>query len=455
MVRLARFILPLVVSTLLLLSSCSSSKDAVPVWVTERPINPSYYIGIATVSKFEYPHNAMDVARENALNSLAREIRVQVSSTSVLSTLQVNHWVDENFASTITSTVAEDLEGYTLADSYETDSEVYVYYKLSKAKYESILAERKRVALGQAYGHYLDAGIFLSEGSILRAIERYLMGLDAISHYLGEENPYNGEDGVEFKLDRALLNGISDGIANLEIYSDLEVVNVLLENRYSETVKVFVRYNGELVGGVPLSYKYSRGTIPISGTTSSSGNGAANIVIKDFDLGTVHSEITVEVDVVSLLKVLKPLSPLKPLVENLNATPLILPIELEAPKIRVTGNEKLFGKKARNKTLIPAIKAALIESGVEVVDSSHPEALTLRVQADTRIGGEHRGFYTAYLNATLSLKDSNGTLVMQKTLDNVKGVQTERKRAGEDAYKKASKQIKNRFIELFVESLYE
>ena len=69
----------------ILLGACSGSKNTVqtPSWVTDRPINPSYYIGIATVSKYEYPYNAMDIARENAINSLAREIRVQVSSSSV------------------------------------------------------------------------------------------------------------------------------------------------------------------------------------------------------------------------------------------------------------------------------------------------------------------------------------------------------------------------------------
>ena len=44
---------------------------------------------------------------------------------------------------------------------------------------------------------------------------------------------------------------------------------------------------------------------------------------------------------------------------------------------------------------------------------------------------------------------------MQKTLDNVKGVQTEKRRAGEEAYRKASKHVLERFIESFVEALYQ
>ena len=213
----------------ILLGACSGSKNTVqtPSWVTDRPINPLYYVGIATVSKYEYPFNALDIARENALNSLAREIRVQVSSSSVLSTMQVNNWVEEKFASEITSTVAEDLEGYTLMGTHETEEEVWAYYRLSKTEYARILAERKRVALGRAYTYYLDAEKLKSEGEIITAVERYLMGLDAMSKYLAEENPYVGEDGVELKVDRALLNRLTEVISNIEIFCDLSPKAIL------------------------------------------------------------------------------------------------------------------------------------------------------------------------------------------------------------------------------------
>ena len=457
MYNTSRFSLLLLVISLITLGSCASKKNipVAPSWISERPINSAYYIGIASASKNEYPYNAMDVARENALNSLAREIRVNVSSESVLSTLQVNHWVEESFASNITSTVAEDLEGYTLVGSFEDENYVHVYYQISKSEYSRILAERKRVALGIAYGHYLDANRFYSEGSIPLAIERYLMGLDAMSKYLAEENLYTNEDGIEFLLDRALFNGLTSGITMLDISCELSSIDLKLADNYTSTIKVSVSHEGKQIGGVPLAYKYSRGRVPIRGTTSTSNDGLANIVLKGFYPGTTLSELQVEVDVQGLINILKPLSPLKPLAENLNATPLLVPIELEAPRIRVVGNEKLFGRKVKSKTLIPAIKASLIEHGVEVVDASVEDALVLRVTADTRIGGEGRGFYTAYLNATLSLKDFEGVLVMQKTLDNVKGVQTEKRLAGEEAYRKASKKVLGRFIESFIEALYQ
>jgi hypothetical protein len=320
-------IIAIAIGALSVLNGCSSSKSLVdvPVWTSERPILSAYYVGIAAASIHEYPYNAIDVARENALNSIAREIRVQVSSASVLSTLQVNKWVEDSFESTITSTVAEDLEGYRMIDSYEDENEVWVYYRLSKSYYANILAERKLVALGLAYGHYLDAERFLKESSVPLAIERYLMGLDAMSKYLGELNPYTADDGSTFDLDRALLNGLSEGITNLKITSTLPRVDLLLEDGYKSNVTVTARYNGEIIGGVPLKYRYSRGTIPTRGTSSTSGNGSAHILLHHFDAGTTNSELIVEIDVANLIALLQPLSPLLPLVENLKASPLILP----------------------------------------------------------------------------------------------------------------------------------
>jgi len=444
------------------LGGCSGLKnvaDEKPVWTMERPINPNYYIGIAGVSKIEYPYNANEVARENALNSLAREIRVQVNSTSLLSTLQVNKWVEESFASSIESTVAENLEGFNLIDEFENKDEVFVYYSLSKSEYARILENRKQAALGVAYGHYLDASRKHLEGAISVAIERYLLGLDHMSGYLGELNPYTGEDGLVFDLDRALLNGLSDCISQLEISSDndLEEIKISLENGYQGDCNVKVTSNGKAVGGISLNYNYDRGSIPVRGSTVTSGNGEAIISMNGFDPGTTRSELIIEVNTASLRSILSPTSPLVPLVKGLKSTPLRIPITLESPKIGVIGEEMMFGIKREKNELISALRAALSEQGVEIVEGSDigSDVLTLRVYADTKVGGEGSGFYTAYLNATLELLDTDNELVIQKNLERVKGVQLDKDRAGEEAYRKAVREIGGRFIEAFVKALYQ
>ena len=446
----------------LMTSGCSGLKNAAeekPIWTMERPNTPTHYIGISWVSKVEFPYTAKEVARENALNALAQEIRVKVSSTSLMSTLQVNDWVDKSFTESIESTVVEDLEGYNLIDEYENKEEVYVYYSLSKSAYARILENRKQATLGVAYGHYLDASRKHSEGEISVAVERYLIGLDYMSGYLGELNPYTGEDGVIFDLDRALFNGLSDCISQLEISSteDVSDISITLENAYTGEHSVKVTSNGKVAGGVSLNYTYNRGTIPARGSTVTSGNGQAIILMNGFDPGTTRSELIIDVNLTTFKSILSSTSPLAPLVNGLKSTPLRIPITLESPKVKVVGDELMFGIKKDKNIFIAALRAAMSEQGVDIVEESYPgsDALTLRVYADTQEGGAGAGFYTAYFNATLELLDTDQKLVMARDFERIKGVQLDTSRAGDEAYRKAISKIKGRFIESFIKALYE
>jgi len=453
------FIVSFVVLTTSGCSGLKNAGDAKPAWTMETPINPNYYIGIAGISKIQFPYTAKEVAKKNALNSLALEIRVKVSSTSLMSTLQVNDWVDKSFAESIETTGVEDLEGFNLIDDYENKDEVFVYYSLSKSVYARILENRKQATLGVAYGHYLDASRKHSEGEISVAVERYLIGLDHMSGYLGELNPYTGEDGAVFALDRALFNGLSDCISQLEISSadDLSAIAISLENGYTGEYTVTVTSNDKEVGGIALNYKYNRGTIPARGSTITSGNGKAIILMNGFDPGTTRSELIIEVNLASLKSILSSTSPLSPLVKGLKSTPLRIPITLESPKVRVVGNELMFGVKKDKNIFIAALRAALSEQGVEIVEESYSgsDALTLRVYADTKAGGAGAGMYTAYLNATLELLDTDQKLVMARDFERIKGVQLDTSRAGEEAYRKAVNKIRGRFIESFIKALYK
>ncbi|MDE0917237.1 MAG: hypothetical protein OSA04_02905, partial [Flavobacteriales bacterium] len=291
------------------------------------------------------------------------------------------------------------------------------------------------------------------------AVERYLIGLDHMSGYLGELNPYTGEDGAIFDLDRALFNGLSDCISQLEISSEDELseIAISLDNGYTGEFPVTVTSNGKVAAGISLSYKYNRGTIPARGSTVTSGNGKAIIVMNGFDPGTTRSELIIEVNLASLKSILSSTSPLAPLVKGLKSTPLRLPIKLESPKVRVVGDELMFGIKKDKNTFIAALRAAMSEQGVEIVEGSYSgsDALTLRVYADTKAGGDGSGFYTAYFNATLELLDTDQKLVMARDFERIKGVQLDTNRAGDEAYRKAINKIRGRFIDSFINALYQ
>ena len=125
------------------------------------------------------------------------------------------------------------------------------------------------------------------------------------------------------------------------------------------------------------------------------------------------------------------------------------------PKIRIIGNEKIFGDKMDNEVLVPTIKSELVENGVEVVEKSGKGVITLYVDSDTNITGDIWGFFTSYLNATISLKDENGDIINHMTLDSVKGVQKTKRLAANESYRKAKNDILDDFIYEFMDSIYK
>ena len=115
---------------------CAGGKSvasSAPEWTFNSPVLPAHYVGIGSASKLIHPLNADAVAKQQALDNMSRDIRVQVQSSSTVSTLQINGWLSESFSAQSTSTTQEDLEGFELVDTYSTETEVLVYYRLSKA----------------------------------------------------------------------------------------------------------------------------------------------------------------------------------------------------------------------------------------------------------------------------------------------------------------------------------
>jgi len=140
------------------LSSCRSKKEAaatpvaeikVPVWVNSRPNNGFKYVGIGVADKGKSSNYQIE-AKKNALYDLSSEIKVNISSNSVLYTVQNNNNFNENFNSLINLTNSDNIEGYQLIDSYENEKQYWVYYQLDKAEYANQKAQKKQQIISKA-----------------------------------------------------------------------------------------------------------------------------------------------------------------------------------------------------------------------------------------------------------------------------------------------------------------
>jgi hypothetical protein len=82
----------------------------VPIWVSSRPNNGFKYIGVGFSDKTKGGNYQIE-AKKNALYDLASEIKVDISSNSVLYTVQNNNTFNENFNSLIKLSNSDNIEG--------------------------------------------------------------------------------------------------------------------------------------------------------------------------------------------------------------------------------------------------------------------------------------------------------------------------------------------------------
>ena len=263
--------------------------SAAPPWVTERPMVPGYYLGIASTSKAQHPFNAEEVAKSRALSSLAGEISVRVEASSVLNTLQRDARVSQRFEEDIRSSSEEDLEGYELVAIYESADEVWAYYRLHKATYDRIKAERKAAAVAVAAGFYTAGLEAERQRDVASALDRFVRGLSALERYWGEVNLWQEGGGETVAVDQACLIAINRVLNNLRLEpADPEVV-LGFGTRYRGELVVQTLLEGGAVANLPLIARYSRGTLPHRNVVRTNGDGIA-VVATQYVFGA-HSEM--------------------------------------------------------------------------------------------------------------------------------------------------------------------
>ncbi len=112
---------------MIVLASCAAKKQAAefeaqPMWMKQKPIVPGYYVGVGSAKKVGKPEEYKEKARRDALADLAEGISLQVSSTSVLYTIETKQGLTETFDQQIKVSTDDYLEGFEPVGFYENEN---------------------------------------------------------------------------------------------------------------------------------------------------------------------------------------------------------------------------------------------------------------------------------------------------------------------------------------------
>lgn len=391
----------------------SYEKKPKPEWVTTKPQSSMYYTGISSSPKKGFlPADYQSNAQQKALGDLASSISVNIESTSVLSIIETNYNINENFSSEITASTNQQLEGYELVDTWEDDDFYWVYYQLSKSKYAAQKSAQKEQSILDAKNKYYQARELLGRDLHYNAFQFYVESLTALKPYLAEST-ITDISGEEKDLGNEVFSAIADFVNGLNItFSSNEIKAKKGVDLNSEIFSfVITDKNGKPVSGVPVKISFT-GSGLLRNSEVSGNDGKVYCSLRKIKSQPNTETLTVTVDMISFSRAAKD-HMIRSLIKNIPASENKIRIIVEKPVLKIVSQESAFDQIMESNRLKSTFEGVL--SNEFSINSSQEPDFILNITSNTIKNGEYYGEAQVTINYTFDLTDANGSVVFRKT----------------------------------------
>jgi hypothetical protein len=446
-----------ILALILFLAACSPKitkpdpEALKPNWLKAQSYQDGYYTGVGHSIK-DGSNNYIQDAKKSALQDLVSQIKVNLSSTSVLSQLEVDNKLKEKYEETIRTTATDEIEDFEMVDAYEDGTNYWVYYRLSIAKYKQIKEEQKRdaVLLGTDYykkGKQAEAG-----GDRLQALSFYFQALHSLEKYLGEAIAVTMDGQNIFLVNEvyASIQSIFDKIflkgdpTTLSINRRVNVntQNVLVKGNYKDTNKPAAL--------LPLVANFEKGAGDVFPNYKLDDEGHAKILINKIGSRELEQTVRVKVDTDVLSGILAS-SPIYSLItKTLNVPSVQIGMNVQRPIVFLTASEKSFGFAKANTEISNKLRTLLANAGFEFSDNRQQAELWFDVSTDAERGAVSGSIFVTYLSGIIKVTAlKEGKEIYSTALDRIKGYGLDYDKSSEDAYTKAMDEVeKARMSEL-------
>lgn len=451
--------LHIMMPVLMLLVACGGDKALVstperpmPEWVNNRPIDAAYYIGMGSASKLASPLDYAQVAKKNALSDLASEISVTVKSESFLNTMEVNYNVQETFSSAINTMSDEKLEGFEVVDVYEDGKDYFILYRLSKSEHERIRQENKNAAMQVGYDYLKKARSARDIGNLNSATDLYVHGLFEMKDYWNEVNKWtDGSD--QIYLDNTLFLEMKDMLDQVEFKTNRAQIDLNAGNGFEQEIEITALLNGQPVSGLGIQIGYDNSKYRNTRVLKTDANGKVLYRVEEANLKNASNALEISLD----LDALKPKDVdqrlLNPMVASVRQTNTVIPIRAVLPVVAFRVSEKNFGIDLGTERLADPLRKALTKEGFNFSNQLNSVDYIIEIEADTKEGGTSQGFHVAMLDMKWTVKNKQGTVILQNSAGNIKGLQLNFEAAGLEAYKKGISKMEKEVAETLVKSM--
>jgi hypothetical protein len=409
-----------------------------PSWLKAEPFENGYYTGIGH-SRKEGNTNYIQSAKKSALEDLVSQIKVNVSSTSVLSQLEVDLKVKEQYEQIIQTTAADELEEFEQVDAWEDPSNYWVYYRLSIARYREIKEEQKRNAVALGTDYLLKAREAERDGERLQAISFYFQALRSVEKYLGEAIRIT-VDSKEILLVNEIYASVQRMLdrINLQITpAEIMLNRRLNQNAYSVIVKATYKDLNKPAVLLALSAAFEKGAGDVFPTYKTNEAGESKILLNKIGSKELEQTVIVKVDIDALSGAGN--SPVYKLIaKTFNVPRAQVSLKVQRPVVYLTALEKSLGQGKSNNQISNRLKTLLANNGFEFTDSKSTADLWFDIQSDSEKGAVTGSIYVTYLTSVIKvITVKENKEIYATTLDRVKGYGLDYDKSSVDAYAKA------------------
>lgn len=432
----------------LLVTGCSPSltntglktdlQNTKPAWLSAKPVQPGYYVGIGHSNK-DGLNNYIQSAKQSALEDMVSEIKVNISSTSVLSQIDANKEFQEKYEQIINTTTADEIEEYEQVEAWQDDRNYWVYYRLSKQRYKEIKDEQKRNAVTLALDFFTKAKQSERAGENVQALGFYFQGFRSIEKYLAE--PIRLEfEGKEILLTNEIYANIQQLLDKMQLTaepSEIMVNRRIAESGQTVIVKAFYKDGKKAIADLPLSAAFEKGSGDVYPNYKTDASGQSKMLITKISSRDLEQTVAVKVNLLSFAG--ENPSDIYKLVAQKSVVPKVnILMKVQRPLVYVTGVEKSLGTNRSNLQISNKLKNFLTNSGFELTDTKEKAELWVDINSDSEKGAVSGSIYISYVTSVIkvvSLKDNKE--IYATTLDRVKGYSLDFERASQEAYNKS------------------
>lgn len=432
----------------LILSGCATQRAGKkPGWVNQRPVQEAYYVGIGIASKAGNQQTYQQAAKKEALNDLISEIKVRVSSNSVLQQLQNNAEFKQQFESMVKITALNEIENYEVVDSWEDGAYFWIYMRLSKSEYAEMRRKRMASAIARATDYLQRADELDLRSNYVQVLRLRLKALTTLQEYLNEDIQTYYKNNQVYLINE-IITSIQSQLYLISVNSKVSSLSGKVGKpiQFPFDAEVIFKDTNQgkvVVPYLPMRMEVEQGRMDFGAQTQTDHLGIASFSVARILARDPIQLIRLSADVQGIIKGDSLNYALKNVLGNIDEPSTAIRVSVVPIKIYIEVDEQNLSQPLGTHPLETFFKKNLVQAGCNFISNREDADYVLKVKANTKALGIIWGnMQSAALNVSVSLIDNkNKAEIFKDGLQEVKGFQTTPEMAGLDAYKTTEQQL--------------